>query len=58
MRRHGVPNWPDPTVDAEGRPGFAISISRDGFDPDSQFGSQQEECGRRTGSPAPRAVSP
>jgi hypothetical protein len=58
MRAHGVPNWPDPTIDSEGRPGFAISISKDGFDPDSQFRSQQDECGRQTGSPAPRAVSP
>jgi hypothetical protein len=22
MRSHGVPGWPDPTVDSEGRPGF------------------------------------
>jgi hypothetical protein len=22
MRSHGVPNWPDPTVDSEGRPVF------------------------------------
>lgn len=58
MRSHGVPNWPDPSIDSEGRPGFAISISKDGFDPDAQFRSEQEECGRRTGSPAPRAVSP
>jgi hypothetical protein len=24
MRSHGVPNWPDPTVDSEGRPGFNL----------------------------------
>jgi hypothetical protein len=24
MRAHGVPNWPDPTVDSEGRPGFNL----------------------------------
>jgi hypothetical protein len=24
MRSHGVPNWPDPTLDAEGRPGFNL----------------------------------
>jgi hypothetical protein len=53
-----VPNWPDPTIDSVGRPGFAISISKDGFNPDSQFLTQQDECGRLTGSPAPRAVSP
>jgi hypothetical protein len=25
MRSHGVPNWPDPTTDAEGRPEFPLS---------------------------------
>jgi hypothetical protein len=25
MRRHGVPNWPDPSTDSEGRPGFLLS---------------------------------
>ena len=24
MRRHGVPNWPDPTVDSLGRPSFQV----------------------------------
>jgi hypothetical protein len=24
MRSHGVPNWPDPTVDSEGRPVFNL----------------------------------
>src|SRR5215472_11527846 len=24
MHAHGVPNWPDPTVDSEGRPGFNL----------------------------------
>jgi hypothetical protein len=24
LRAHGVPNWPDPTVDSEGRPGFNL----------------------------------
>ena len=24
MRSHGVPNWPDPSVDSEGRPGFNL----------------------------------
>ena len=33
MRAHGVPNWPDPTIDSQGRPVFAISISKDGFNP-------------------------
>lgn len=25
MRAHGVPNWPDPTTDSEGRPVFLLS---------------------------------
>jgi hypothetical protein len=33
MRADGVPNWPDPTADSDGRPVFAISISKDGFNP-------------------------
>ena len=33
MRSHGLPNWPDPVTDSHGRPVFAISISKDGFNP-------------------------
>jgi hypothetical protein len=33
MRSRGVPNWPDPVIDSQGRPVFAISISKDGFNP-------------------------
>ena len=34
MRSHGVPNWPDPTVDSRGRPLFDIAIPGDhGFAP-------------------------
>jgi hypothetical protein len=33
MRSRGVPTWPDPTIDSRGRPVFAISISKDGFNP-------------------------
>jgi hypothetical protein len=59
MRSHGMPNWPDPTIDSEGRPVFAISISKDGFDPDSsQISAKADECQRLTGSPIARAVSP
>lgn len=28
MRAHGVPNWPDPTVDSQGRPLFNINVPR------------------------------
>jgi hypothetical protein len=27
MRHHGVANWPDPTTDSEGRPGFLLSAA-------------------------------
>ena len=33
MRSRGVPKWPDPTIDSRGRPVFAISVSKDGFNP-------------------------
>jgi hypothetical protein len=26
MRSHGVPNWPDPTIDSQGRPLFNIAV--------------------------------
>jgi hypothetical protein len=28
MRSHGLPNWPDPAIDAEGRPDFNIRVPR------------------------------
>ena len=61
MRVHGVPNWPDPTIDSEGRPVFAVSISKDGFDPYSpQIWAKGNECSRlMPGLPGlPAAVSP
>jgi hypothetical protein len=69
MRSHGVANWPDPTLDSEGRPVFAISISKDGFDPQSQqISSKDQDCvrlagqhtdafGHGPGVDGPRAVS-
>jgi hypothetical protein len=36
MRSAGVPNWPDPSIDSHGRPVFAITISKDGFNPYSK----------------------
>jgi hypothetical protein len=27
MRHHGVPNWPDPTVDSTGRPAFPVTAA-------------------------------
>jgi len=46
MRSHGVPNWPDPTTDSEGRPVFDLgshgithSESRS-----SQITTKEQEC--------------
>jgi hypothetical protein len=61
MRSHGVPNWPDPTIDTQGRPVFAISISKDGFDPYSpQIWAKGDDCSHlMPGLPGlPAAVSP
>jgi hypothetical protein len=61
MRSHGVPNWPDPIIDSQGRPVFAISISEDGFDPYSApIWAKGNECSHlMPGLPGlPAAVSP
>jgi hypothetical protein len=61
MRSHGVPNWPDPVIDSQGRPVFAISISKDGFNPYSpQIWAKGNECSHlMPGLPGlPAAVSP
>ncbi|HEY7814981.1 MAG TPA: hypothetical protein VIC62_17170, partial [Nakamurella sp.] len=61
MRSHGVPNWPDPTIDSQGRPVFAISISELGFDPYSrQVWARGNGCSHlMPGLPGlPAAVSP
>jgi hypothetical protein len=46
MRSHGVPNWPDPSVDSEGRPVFDLSdhgFSRaEAHSP--QLGAKEAEC--------------
>jgi len=44
MRSHGLPNFPDPTTGPDG-PYFALSISRDGFDPHSpQILAKAHQC--------------
>jgi len=61
MRSHGVPNWPDPAPDSLGRVAFPISISKDGFDPNTpQIGAKENECGHVVHLPVgvPLAVSP
>ena len=45
MRSHGVPNFPDPSTGDGGRVEFAISISKDGFNPHSpQIIAKAFEC--------------
>ncbi len=45
MRSGGVPNWPDPSIDSEGRPVFVISISKLGFDPYSpEVWAKGDQC--------------
>jgi hypothetical protein len=61
MRSHQVPNWPDPSIDSQGRPVFAISISKLGFSPYSrQIWAKGNECAHlMPGLPGlPAAVSP
>jgi hypothetical protein len=61
MRSHGVPNWPDPSIDSQGRPVFVISISSLGFDPYSrQVWAKGNRCSHlMPGLPGlPAAVSP
>ena len=44
MRSHRVPNWPDPTVDSEGRPGFNL-VPITGTDWNSpQISNTMQEC--------------
>jgi len=60
MRSHGLPTWPDPTTDSQGRVAFAISISKDGFDPHShRIDPELNDCEHlMPGGGVPLAVSP
>jgi hypothetical protein len=60
MRSHGVPKWPDPTAGSQGRVAFAISISKDAFDPHSpRIEAKVNECDHlMPGGGVPLAVSP
>lgn len=56
MRSLGVPDWPDPSVDSEGRPVFALSTvpGRDrAYWRSPQIASKDDECQRRAPSPVP-----
>jgi hypothetical protein len=59
MRSHGLPKFPDPSLDSQGRPVFVISISKNGFDPHSaQYMAKEDLCQRRAPAPEARQVSP
>jgi hypothetical protein len=46
MRSHGVPNWPDPTIGSQGKPGFNLVNINPPIDTSSpQFASKLHECG-------------
>jgi hypothetical protein len=56
MRSHGVPNWPDPTLNSEEMPVFNVTqvgIDRQ-FIHSSLFRTANGECERLTGAPVPR----
>lgn len=47
MRSHGIPSWPDPTIGANGKPGFDLIGIRGIPDENSpQFQSAIHKCGR------------
>jgi hypothetical protein len=50
MRRHGVPDWPDPTIDTGAHRGVPFfDLSKEGIDDHSpQIGPKMAECGRLT----------
>ena len=59
MRSHGLPKFPDPVIDSEGRPVFAWSISKTGMDPHSpQYMAKADECQRLAPAPEARRVDP
>ena len=43
MRSHGAPDWPDPTLDSQGRPLFNINVPRP---PPPQISTAGDECTR------------
>ena len=44
MRSHGVPNWPDPTIDSEGRPGVnLVAITGTNWN-SPQISNKMQDC--------------
>lgn len=45
MRSHGIPKWPDPVIDAQGKPEVVIKPWLLGVNPDSnQVNSVMDQC--------------
>ncbi len=56
MRSHGVPDWPDPSIDAEGRPIFAMSDvpgRNRSYWRTPQITAKVDACQRQAPSPVP-----
>ncbi len=47
MRSHGIPSWPDPTTDAQGRVNFDVPLAWAASPPEPAH----RECARLTGAP-------
>jgi hypothetical protein len=56
MRSHGVPNWPDPTLDPQGMPVFDVTRAGIGrqFLHSSLFMTPNAECQHLAAAPVPR----
>jgi hypothetical protein len=54
IRAHGVPNWPDPTIDSEGGPFFDVSSAgiTHQYTHSALFESKDRECERLVGGSA------
>jgi hypothetical protein len=54
LRAHGVPNWPDPTIDSEGRPFFDVSGAGITYQytHSASFESKDRQCERLIGGSA------
>ena len=54
LRSHGVPNFPDPTIDSEGRPFFDVSGAGITYQytHSALFGAKDSECERLVGGSA------
>jgi hypothetical protein len=54
MRRHGVANWPDPTIDTGAHQGVPFfNLSKEGIDDHSpHISSKMAQCGRLIAGPS------